>query len=130
MSRRTDTAGGAGAWDAMLLAVLVPNRAARVVREEAGGGLTIAVPTRKPSFMRGLVSWLVRVPKERLTVLDPIGAGLWRECDGRKTVEEIVVAFGRRHRLSFHESRVSVTGYIQSLLRRGLLAVAVGKSRA
>ncbi len=128
MTKRPDTASSAGTWGAMLQAVLMPNRAARVVREEPDGSLTIAVPTRKPSFIRGLLSWMVRVPKERLTVLDPMGAGIWKSCDGRRSVEEIVEKFGAFHHLSFHESRVSVTGYVTSLLRRGLLAVAVDAS--
>jgi len=109
----------------MLKAVLIPNRAARVVREEPDGSLTLGVPTRKPSFFRGLINWLVRVPQERLTVLDPLGAGIWKACDGKRSVEAIVVRFATFHHLSFHESRVSVTGYVTSLLRRGVLAVAV-----
>ncbi|HOO20141.1 MAG TPA: PqqD family protein [Kiritimatiellia bacterium] len=125
MSRRAQTAAAPGAWDDMLKAVLIPNRAARVVREEPDGSLTLAVPTRKPSFFRGLINWLVRVPQERLTVLDPLGAGIWKSCDGKRSVEEIAVRFATFHHLSFHESRVSVTGYVTSLLRRGVLAVAV-----
>jgi len=125
MSGRTKTSTAPGAWDDMLKATLLPNRAARTVREEPDGSMTLAVPTRKPSFFRGLINWLVRVPKERLTLLDPLGAGIWKACDGKRTVEEIVVRFATLHHLSFHESRVSVTGYVTSLLRRGVLAVAV-----
>jgi hypothetical protein len=129
MKERDTTATAPGAWDAMLKAVLLPNRAARVVREEPDGSLTLAVPTRKPPFMHRLFSWLIRVPKERLTVLDPIGAAIWRSCDGKRSVEEMVEKFATFYRLSFHESRVSVTGYVTTLLRRGVLAVAVDSAR-
>ena len=112
----------------MLRAVLLPNRAARVAAQEPNGALTLAVPTRKPSPVRVLFSWLVRVPRERLTVLDPMGASIWKACDGTRTVEEIVEKFAHHHHLSFHESRVSVTGYATSLLRRGVLAVAMDSS--
>ncbi|MDD2241173.1 MAG: PqqD family protein [Kiritimatiellae bacterium] len=125
MSKREQTAAVTGGWTPMLAAVLLPNQAARVVRDEADGSLTVAVPTRKPSFFRGLISWLVRVPRERLTILDPMGAAIWKSCNGKRTVEEIVEKFAAFYRLSFHESRVSVTGYISSLLQRGVLAVAV-----
>lgn len=128
MKERDTTATAPGAWDAMLKAVLLPNRAARVVREEPDGSLTLAVPTRKPPFMHRLFSWLIRVPKERLTVLDPIGAAIWRSCDGKRSVEEIVEKFATFYHLSFHESRVSVTGYVTTLLQRGVLAVAVHPS--
>ena len=124
MKERGRTAELPGAWGPMLAAVLIQNRAARVVREEADGSVTLAVPTRKPPL-----SWLVRVPKERLTVLDPIGAAIWKSCDGRRSVEAIVEKFATFYRLSFHESRVSVTGYVTTLLRRGVLAVAVDAGR-
>ena len=130
MSQRTDTARGAGAWDDMLKAALLPNQAVRIVREESDGGLTLAVPTRKPPLLRGLLSWLVRVPKERLTILDPLGAGIWRACNGHLTVEDLVVRVARHYRLSFHESRVAVTEYVSSLLKRSLLAVDVSPSEA
>jgi hypothetical protein len=41
------------------------------------------------------------------------------------TVEELVDRFARTHRLSFHESRVCVTGYLAELVRRGLLALSL-----
>lgn len=129
MKSRETTASAPGAWNAMLRAVLLPNRAARITREEPDGALTLAVPTRKPAFLRSLFAWLARPPKERLTLLDPLGASIWKACDGRRPVEQIVVEFARRQRLSFHESRVSVTGYVSSLLRRGVLAVAVEADR-
>ena len=125
MKKRDTTASTAGAWDGMLKAVLIPNQAVKIVKEEADGSLTLAVPTRKPSFFRGLINWLVRVPQERLTVLDPLGAGIWKACDGKRSVEAIVVRFATFHHLSFHESRVSVTGYVKTLLQRGVLAVAM-----
>ena len=125
MSQRGSTAAAAGAWGALIEAGPVPNRAARVVGTEADGTLTLAVPTRKPPAWQRAFAWLIRVPAERLTVLDPVGAAIWKSCDGRHTVEEIVEKFAAQHHLSFHESRVSVTGYLTSLLRRGILAVAV-----
>ena len=125
MKKRETTASEAGAWDSVLKAVLIPNQAVKVLKEEADGSLTLAVPTRKPPMIRGVFSWLVRVPKERWSVLDPIGAAIWKSCDGKRTVEEIVVKFATFYRLSFHESRVSVTGYVKTLLQRGVLAVAM-----
>lgn len=127
--KRRGTAEVPGTWDAMLRAALLPNRAARLLREEADGSIALAVPTKKPSLARGAISWLARVPKERVTVLDPIGASIWKSCDGERTVEEIVEKFATFYRLSFHESRVSVTGYVTTLLRRGVLAVAVDSAR-
>lgn len=124
-TKRTSTATGSGTWDRMLDAVFLRNRAARVVREDDDGSVTLAVPTRRPAFLFPPISWVIRPPKERITVLDPVGALIWKLCDGSHTVEEIVKKFAVTHSLSFHESRVSVTTYSKTLLQRGVLAVAV-----
>jgi hypothetical protein len=123
--KRGTTASTEGNWQKLLRARLVPNQAARVVEERADGGVTLAVPTRKPDFLFPPFSWIIRPPKERLAVLDGVGASIWRACDGTQTVEVMVRKFAVKHRLSFHESRVSVTSYLSSLLQRGALAVAV-----
>jgi hypothetical protein len=48
-------------------------------------------------------------------------------CDGKATVESIIDEFAARHRLSFHESRVAVTGYLKTLIRRGVLAIELSE---
>ena len=127
-AERGTTATVASSWRRMLQAVPHRNQAARLVSEEGDGSVTLAVPTKRPAFLFPPISWVIRPRKERLTVLDPIGASVWRACDGRQTIEEIVENFAARHRLSFHESRVSVTHYVKSLLQRGVLAVSIGTS--
>lgn len=124
-AKRRTTGTASGAWDQMLKAKLLPNKAARVTAEDFDGSLTLSIPTRATGFLFPPFSWIIRPPKERQTVLDPIGASIWRSCDGTRTVEQIVEKFAIEHRLSFHESRVSVTGYVKALLQRGALAVAV-----
>lgn len=85
----------------------------------------LAVPTKKPGFLFPPISWVIRPPKERLTELDPIGASIWRACDGTQSVETLTENFALEHQLSFHESRVSVTGYVKMLILRGALAVSL-----
>ncbi|HMP71756.1 MAG TPA: PqqD family protein [Kiritimatiellia bacterium] len=125
-SERTTTSELPALWQDLLSAVLLRNQAAEVLDEAPDGSVMLAVPTRKPGFLIPPFSWIIRPPRERLTHLDPIGASLWRACDGRATVESLVEKFAIQHSLTFHESRVSVTSYVTSLLRRGVLAVAVG----
>ncbi len=123
--KRKTTASVTGGWEQMLKAVPMPNEAARVTSEDLDGTITVTVPTRAKRFLFPPISWVIRPPKERQAVLDPLGATIWRACNGNRTVEEIVDNFAFQHRLSFHESRVSVTSYIKALLQRGALAVAV-----
>ncbi len=50
---------------------------------------------------------------------------MWNLCDGQRSVEDIIDEMSRRHRLSFHEARVAVTGLLRELIRRGALAIAL-----
>ncbi len=113
-----------GSWRGMLLARPVPNFVARV--ENAGrDGLRIAVATVKPWYFVPPVSWIVPLSKERTVVLDSVGAYIWRLCDGERTVENIVDEFAAKHRLTFHEARAAVTGYMKLLVQRSVLAIAL-----
>lgn len=113
-------------WRQMLDAVPLRNEAARELQDSANGGMVVAVPTvLKPWHRLPLVRWVVRVPEARELHLDPVGAAVWRACDGSRTVEDIILTFAVQYRLTFHESRVSVTTYLRSLIQRGALAVAL-----
>ena len=117
----------AASWRRTLEAVPIRNSAARLV-ERGEGELCLAVPVRRPRWMVPPISWVVPLAAERRVRLDRLGCEVWDLCDGRRSVEEMVDAFAARHALSFHEARVAVTGYLRELLRRGLLAVAMGQS--
>ena len=113
-------------WSRMLKGIPVRNRAARELRREPGGGAVIAIPTQPKSWYKiPPVRWLVRVPEHRELHLDLMGTQLWDVCDGSRTVEQIIDFFAVQNSLTFHESRVSVTTYLKSLLQRGALAVAL-----
>jgi hypothetical protein len=109
-------------WRPLLAAVPVPNAAATV--REAGGGLRVTVPRANDRLARAPWSWFLPRRREWTAELDALGAGVWRLCDGRRTVEEIVDATAAAHRLTFHEARTAVTDYLARLIRRGILAIA------
>ena len=103
----------------------MPLRNARATVEPDGPeGLRIAVAMEKKPFTPPL-SWIVPTRKRRTVRLDKLGAQIWNLCDGERTVERVVDAFAEKHRLTFHESRVSVTECMKQLLRRGALAMAL-----
>ncbi len=108
----------------MLEARPLPNAAAEAVRE-ASGELAIAVRRKRPRWHVPPLSWVVGLKPTRVVRLDRLGAQVWELCDGARTVEAIVDAFAAEHRLSFHEARVAVTGYLSQLVQRGALAVAM-----
>ena len=115
-------------WTEMLDAVMIRNRAARVERNTQSREIRISVPTRKPWYYIPPVTWIVRPPDERITVLDELGSLVWDLCDGNNTVEHIIDVFAEKYRLTFHESRVAVTQHLKRLISRGVLAVEIRNS--
>jgi hypothetical protein len=114
-------------WTIMLRARALPNRAARV---ERGPGDTVSVWVEQTRRLLPPLSWIVPFHKEQATRLDRIGTRVWSLCDGRRTVEEVVDAVAAQYRLTFHESRVAVTGYLKTLIQRGVLAVEMAEETA
>ena len=106
----------------MLAARPIPNAAA-VVGRPADGGAVIRVRRERSWLTRPPLSWIVPAGRERRVALDARGAQAWDLCDGRRTVEEVVDVCAARLGLTFHESRVAVTGYLRELIRRGVLAI-------
>ena len=119
-------AGTNDSWKRMLEARPVHNAAARIVSEDETT-VSICVKTAKPWYLVPPVSWIVPVRSERRTELDRLGSEVWRFCDGKATVESIIDSFASSHRLTFHEARVAVTGYLRTLIRRGVLAIDLPK---
>ncbi|NLX05284.1 MAG: PqqD family protein [Phycisphaerae bacterium] len=109
-------------WQKMLLARPVRNAAAKV-SACSDGCLRIAIPNLRPWYLFPPISWMVRPAASKSLVLEGLGAEVWDLCDGRRTVEEVTDCFAARHSLSFHESRVSITGYLRLLVQRGALAM-------
>ena len=118
------SASHSGDWGAMLVAKPIRNTAARVV-EIGSGCVTVYVRRRRPGWLVPPVSWVVPYSQERTITLDTLGTQIWRFCDGTLTVEDIVDRFRDANALTFHESRAAVTGYLERLIKRGVLAIAM-----
>jgi len=109
-------------WRAMLASVPHRNAAAKVTAQ-ADGTLVVTVKLNRPGWLMPPLSWMIRPAPERKMALDAIGTAIWNWCDGRRTLEEIIDAFAKEYALTFHEARVAVTGFMKSLVARGILAV-------
>jgi hypothetical protein len=106
----------------MLRARPLKNQAARI-ESETRDAVSIVVKQERPAFIRPPLSWIVPHRPERTAQLDTLGTEVWRLCDGKRDVEAIIDRFAEAHALSFHESRIAVTEYIGSLVKRGVLAI-------
>ena len=99
-----------------------PLRLPVAAREEREGKLYITVRFARPRWQQ----WLgAEATCTRTFGLDPYGREVYESCDGEATVEAIVRAFARRHRLDLAEAEAAVTAFLHTLVRKGLVAVAV-----
>ena len=114
----------AGPWQALLASRPTPNTAARL-EEQPNGGVWIVIRRIRPKSLRPPLSWIVPFSEERRVRLDAPGTRVWRLCDGTRTVEQITDAIAAHYSLTFHEARVAVDSYLRTLVKRGILVLAV-----
>jgi len=55
--------------------------------------------------------------------LDQLGTTVWDLLDGEHTVRNIIVLFGEQYKLQQREAEVSVTQFLHSLGKRGLIGM-------
>lgn len=90
------------------------------------GRIELSLPYLKPWLIR----WLQR--KDRKTFLrrfelDSIGADLWHQADGRRTVSDLVQHLARAQHLEPQQARDSMVAYLQMLMTRGLVGLVVSQ---
>ena len=81
----------------------------------------IETPLEKPKGARRILSWLAPGPSCRSVRLDELGESVFRDCDGRKTVREIILRFADEHRLTFLESKALIVLFLKKLMERGAI---------
>ena len=62
---------------------------------------------------------------ERTFVLDKLGREVYEWCDHGRSVKQVVDEFVKKHKVSVAEAEYSVTTYLKTLLKKGLVAMAV-----
>ncbi len=102
------------------------NRALEVEAKPNGAVLWSSI--RRRWWMRAPFNWIMPYRDRKGFHLDSLGLEVWRDCDGRRTVEAIVERFAARHRVSFHEARIAVMQFIQIMTKRELIAVVFNDS--
>ena len=89
----------------------------------------IIVPRRSDRMGR-ILGFLFYVPETRPLVLDEVGTRVWQLCDGERTVEEIVQVLSDQYILDRHEVELSLTAYMRTLGRRGMIGFLVPEEMA
>ena len=99
-----------------------------VEEAEHGGRLRLTIPRTKNWITRPL-SLLFHVPSEQIVELDPLGEEVFRMCDGRRRVKEIARELARRKHLNEREAEAALLQYLEGLVRRGIIGIAIPPQR-
>lgn len=104
----------------LLAAIPAANQAVRQVDREQS---TVLYLPLKQQWWTGALSRLLPIREEKGYELDGLGLEVWRACDGKRTTEQIVETFAQRHRLAFHEARLTVLNFLRMLVERDLVVM-------
>lgn len=109
----------------LLDAVPVRNEAVEASQPIGRNGGVLSVPVQRRWWMGGPVGWVMPFRDRQKLGLDVLGREVWDAMDGESTLETIIEAFAQRHKLRWHEARVSVMAFVKGLVDRRLAVVAV-----
>ena len=89
---------------------------------EEDGRLLVIVPVERG---RGFLARFRPRVFERKVRLDPVGAFVLAQVDGRHTVAQIVATFVERYRSNAREAELSTAEFLKSLAARNILSIGV-----
>ncbi len=103
-----------------------PLRNAGIQYTEKNGEIHLTLERRMTLSARILAKIFI-IPKKRILVLDSIGSEVWKLCDGKNRVIDIVKQLAKHHKLSEYEAEVSLMEYFKILAKRGIVGLEVSK---
>ncbi len=68
-------------------------------------------------------------PKYKRIVLDKMGSEVWRLCDGKHSIEDIIKHIMKKTGLSRRNVELAVYTYIRQLVEKGLLEVLIPEEK-
>lgn len=93
--------------------------------KEADDGEVLIIIRPRVDRVAQVLKWVFPPPKERHVSLDAVGSEVWRLCDGRTSVEQIIRRMAKRYKLNRKEAETSTTEYLRQLGKRRLVGFAV-----
>jgi hypothetical protein len=87
------------------------------------GGQRLTVGFQPTGFQKFLIRNTAGMTKK--FELDPFGLAVLKMCDGTKSVRHITDAFAKKHKLHPAEAERAVSTFLQTMMRKGLIAMAV-----
>lgn len=93
--------------------------------EGEAGEVTLQVPA---IAARGIAKWIAKTgqgPAFREVELEPVGGFVWRNCDGKQTVEIIANRLRKEFKLEKLEAEASLLAFLETLSRRRFILMDV-----
>lgn len=100
----------------------VPVKAPVIKTERKDDKVYITVEFERPGWQRALGA---DRKCQRTFGLDKYGQEVYELCNGKNTVEKNVRRFAKHHHLSIPEAEMSVTTFLKTLMKKGLVGMAV-----
>ena len=70
------------------------------------------------------------LPDKRVIVLDSIGTYVWKMCDGKHTISQIVKSVQNQYQLTRKEAETSLFTFMQQLGKRNFIQFAIPEQNA
>ena len=102
----------------------IPVQAPVVTTERKGEKVYVTIAFERPGWQRALGA---DRRCKRTYGLDPYGYDVYSFCDGRRSVRQGIERFARKHHVSHPEAELAVTTFLQTLVKKGLIGMAVDK---
>ena len=88
------------------------------------GEASLVVPQKDKLWIR-LTSKLFMLPDKRVIVLDSIGTYVWKMCDGKHTISQIIKGVQNQYQLTRKEAETSLFTFMQQLGKRNFIGFAI-----
>ena len=90
-------------------------------------GVQLTVP-RRDDKLGQLLGRVFQVPTTKTIELDEFGAAVWEKCDGKHSVEQLVMFTASAYKLNRRQAEVSVVSFMRMLAQRKLIGLDKSKS--
>jgi hypothetical protein len=101
---------------------------AKTDAEPAGEPEVVLQVPRRQDRMGKMLNRFFEGPDRRQVVLDELGTDVWQMCDGETSVEALILALAKKHKLERREVELSLTMYLRTLAKRGFIGLHVPAS--
>ncbi len=92
-------------------------------------GVALTVPRRDDKLGR-MLGRVFQLPTTKTIELDEFGAAVWEKCDGRHSVEHLVVFTASAYKLNRRQAEVSVVSFMRMLAQRRLIGLDKSSSKS